>query len=260
MKLLLIGILLISFGALAKTKIEKIEYKDGATALEGAIVYDDQLVKKKKKLPGVVVVHDWLGVNDYVMMRARQLAEIGYVAFVADIYGKGIRPKDMKEAGTEASKLKAGDRKDMRSRALAAYENLKALPYVDAAKISAMGYCFGGTVALELGRQSLPLAGVISFHGGLSAVSPDDAGKIKTKLLILHGAIDPNVPAAEVATFQKELNDANVNYEIDIYSGAVHAFTVKSAGSDIKAGAAYNEQADRRSFIAMKNFLAEVSQ
>lgn len=260
MKLMLAVVLLFSINVFAKITVEKIDYKDSETLLEGAIVFDKTKVKKNKKLPAVIVVHDWLGVGDYVMMRAKQLAELGYVAFVADIYGKGVRPKDTKEAGETASKLKAGDRKAMRSRVLAAHDFLKTKPYVNSDKISAMGYCFGGTVALEAARMGLPLAGVISFHGGLSAVSPDDANKINTKLLILHGAIDPFVPAAEVATFQKELNDAGKNYEFVSYSGAVHAFTLKGAGNDIKQGAAYNEQADRRSFVAMKDFLAEVNQ
>lgn len=259
MKLLIAALILFSSAAYAKITTEKIEYKDGETVLEGAVVYDSALTQKNKKLPGVMIVHDWMGVGEYVMMRAEQLAKLGYVSFVADIYGKGVRPKSAAEAGVQAGKYRVGDRKEMRSRAMAAFNTLKSNKYVDANKISAMGYCFGGTVALEMARSGLPLAGVISFHGGLSSVPADDAKNIKTKLLILHGAIDPNVPAAEVAAFQKELDEAKVNYEFVAYSGAVHAFTLKSAGNDIKTGVAYNEQADRRSFVAMKNFLEEVN-
>ncbi len=259
MKLLMAALFLCTSSAFAKIKTEKIDYKDGENKLEGSIVYDEVKLKKHKKLPAVIIVHDWMGVGEYVNMRAQQLAELGYVAFVADIYGKDVHPKDANEAGALAGKYKAGDRKDMRSRALAGYEVVKSKKFVNTDKISAMGYCFGGTVALELARMGLPLAGVISFHGGLSAVSPEDAKKIKTKLLILHGAIDPYVSAVEVATFQKELNEAAINYEFVAYSGAVHAFTIKGAGNDIKAGAAYNEQADKRSFIAMKDFLTEVN-
>lgn len=259
MKLLFTAIILLSATAYSKVKIEKIEYKDGDTVLEGAVLYDSSLAKSKKKLPGIIIIHDWMGVGDYVMTRAQQVAELGYVAFVADIYGKGVRPHDATEAGALSSKYKTGDRKEMRSRAMAAFKTFKANEYVNADKISAMGYCFGGTVALEMARLGLSLTGVISFHGGLSSVSPKDAENIKTKLLVLHGAIDPYVTAAEVSTFQNELNAANVNYEFVAYSGAVHAFTIKSAGNDIKVGTAYNEQADRRSFIAMKNFLTEVN-
>lgn len=258
--LVAVMILILSAGnVFAKLTTEKVEYKDGEQVLEGYIVYETSLVKNKKKLPGLIIVHNWMGVGEYVMMRAEQMANLGYIAFVADIYGKGIRPKDQKEAGALAGKYKAGDRKELRSRALAAFNAIKSNKYVEANKISAMGYCFGGTVALDLARMGLPLVGVVSFHGGLAAVNADEAKKIKTKLLILHGAIDPFVPAPEVAEFQKELNAANVNYELVMYSGAVHSFTEKSAGDNIKAGAAYNDQADRRSFIAMKNFLSEVN-
>lgn len=259
MKYLLLVTLLFSMSANAKIKTEVLEYKDGDTVLEGALVYDEALLKKKKKLPAVVVVHNWMGVNDYVQMRAEQLAKLGYMALVADIYGKGIRPKGPAEAGPLSGKYKAGDRKDMRSRATAAFNVLASDKRVNTNKISAMGYCFGGTVALEMARIGLPLAGVISFHGGLTAVKPDDAKNIKSPVLILHGAIDPYVPVAEVNQFQKELNDAKVNYEFVAYSGAVHAFTEKAAGDDITKGAAYHAQADKKSFEAMKSFLAEVS-
>ena len=259
MKLLLLAVLLFSNSVMAKVKTEVVEYKQGDVVLQGALVYDQALLKKKKKLPAVVVVHNWMGVNDYVQMRAEQLAKLGYVALTADIYGKGVRPKDASEAGALSGKLKSGDRKDMRDRATAAFNLLASDKRVDANNISAMGYCFGGTVALEMARVGLPLAGVISFHGGLGAVKAEDAKNIKAPVLVLHGAIDPYVPVAEVNQFQKELNDAKVNYEFVSYSGAVHAFTEKAAGDDISKGAAYNEQADKKSFEAMKNFLAEVS-
>jgi dienelactone hydrolase len=259
MKYFLLVTLLFSISAYAKIKTEVIEYKDGDAVLEGALVYDETQLKKKKKLPGVVVVHAWMGVNDYVQMRAEQLAKLGYMALVADIYGKGIRPKGPEEAGPLSGKYKAGDRKEMRTRATAAFNRLASDKRVNAKKISAIGYCFGGTVALEMARTGLPLSGVISFHGGLAAVKPDDAKNIKSSILVLHGAIDPFVPVVEVNQFQKELNDAKVNYEFVAYSGAVHAFTEKAAGDDITKGAAYNEQADKKSFEAMKSFLAEVS-
>jgi dienelactone hydrolase len=252
-------VLLSSVFAFAKVKSEKVVYAAGESKLEGFLYYDAALFAKNKKLPGVVIVHDWMGVGDYVKMRAEQMASLGYMALVADIYGQGVRPQDVKQAGELAGKYKAGDRAELRARAKAAFELLAANKRVEASKIAAMGYCFGGTVALEMARIGLPLTGAISFHGGLNAVKADDAKNIKTKLLVLHGAIDPYVAASEVSQFQKELNEANVNYEFVAYSGAVHAFTEKHAGTDIKAGAAYNEQADKRSFVAMQNFLTEVN-
>ena len=253
-------VLIVGLGVLsaqAKVKIENVVYKDGEAILEGFVAYDSS--KIKNKAPGVIVVHDWMGVSDYTKMRAEQLAEMGYVAFVADIYGKGIRPKDAKEAGQLAGQYKAGDRKLLRARANAAYEELKKNKYVDGNKISATGYCFGGTTVLEMARAGLPLKGVVSFHGGLAASNPNDAKNIKLKILVLHGAIDPFVPANEVVAFQKELNEAKVDYQFISYSGAVHAFTQKAAGDDITKGAAYNEKADTRSYLAAKVFLEEVN-
>lgn len=253
----ILSLLTVTSVSFAKVKIETVTYKEGETVLEGMIAYDTK--KIKNKAPGVVVVHDWMGVSDYVKMRAEQLAEMGYIAFVADIYGKGTRPKDAKEAADFAGKYRNGDRKLLRARATAAYEELKKNKYVDQNKISATGYCFGGTTVLEMARAGLPLKGVVSFHGGLSSSAPADVKNIKTKILALHGAIDPYVSASEVTQFQKELDAASVDYQFISYSGAVHAFTQKGAGNDISKGAAYNENADKRSFIAAKNFLEEVN-
>ena len=250
---------ILSADVFAKVKTEVVEYKDGETTLEGMISYDTNKIGKGKKAPGVVVVHDWMGVGDYVKMRAEQLAEMGYVAFVADIYGKGVRPKDAKEASEQATKYKSGDRMLLRSRATAAYNELKKSKWVDVNKISATGYCFGGTTALEMARAGLDLKGVVSFHGGLGAVKNEDDKGIKSKLLVLHGAIDPYVPVAEVSQFVKNLDEAKVDYQFISYSGAVHSFTHKGAGDDILKGAAYNEKADKRSFLAAKNFLDEVN-
>jgi dienelactone hydrolase len=188
------------------------------------------------------------------------MAEMGYVAFAADIYGKGVRPKDAKEAGELAGKYKAV-RKVLRGRVLAAYDTLKKNPKVDTNKMLAMGYCFGGTTALELAMSGVPLRGVASFHGGLDFPSDiGDVKNIKTKLLIMHGALDPFVPADQVNTFTKALNDAKTDYQFIIYSGAVHAFTVPEAGNDLSKGTAYNALADKRSFQAMKTFFQDVTQ
>ena len=193
MKYIFAIVMLSAVSAFAKLKTEVVQFKEGESLLEGYLVYDTAKVGGKKLAPGVVIVHDWMGVGDYVKMRAEQMAALGYVAFVADIYGKGVHPKDTNEAGALAGKFKGGERKDMRLRATAAYNELAKSKFVDQKKISAMGYCFGGTVALEMARIGLPLSGVVSFHGGLSSVKADDAKNIKTKLLVLHGAIDPYV-------------------------------------------------------------------
>ncbi len=256
--IILISALFFATSVNAKVVSEKVEYKENGQTLEGFMIYDTAKVKPGKT-PGMVIVHDWMGVSDYVKMRGEQMAKLGYVAFVADIYGKDSRPKDGKEAGEYAGKYRNGDRKNLRARTEAAYNEIKKNKNVDLGKISAMGYCFGGTAVLEMARMGLPLAGVVSFHGGLSAMNMDDAKNIKGKVLVLHGAIDPYVKAEEVQGFQKEMDGANVDYQFVAYSGAVHAFTEPHVGNDIKTGAAYNEKADKRSFIAMENFMKEVN-
>jgi dienelactone hydrolase len=238
----------------AAIKTQLVEYKDGTAVLEGVLAYDDAI---KEPRPGVLVVHDWLGISENTRRRAVQLAELGYVAFAADIYGKGVRPTSPKEAGALAGSFKK-NRAMLRTRVTAALDQLRNNPRVRGARLGAMGYCFGGTTALELARSGANLAGVVSFHGGLDSPTPEDAKAIQAKLLILHGALDPFVPDAEVAAFEKEMNDAKVDWTLVKYSGAVHAFTVVEAGNDPSRGAAYNATADRRSFEAMKTFWAEV--
>lgn len=245
-----------SVSTFAAIKTEKVIYKHGSEELEGFIAYDDATPAGK---PAVVIIHDWMGPSEYTEMRAQQLAEMGYIAFAADIYGKKLRPKNSEEAAKAAGEFRNGDRKLLRARAKAAYDQVAKHPQADKKRISAAGYCFGGTVVLEMARSGLPLKGVISFHGGLSAVQPKDALKIKSKLLVLHGAIDPYISADELNGFMKEMNDAKVDYQFVSYSGAVHAFSQKGAGNDPKNGAAYNEAADKRSFVAMREFLKEVN-
>lgn len=248
-------LLLGAFSARAEIKTETVEYKQGDTTLEGYIAYDSNI---KGKRPVIMIVHEWTGLGDYVKGRAKELAEKGYVAFAMDIYGKGVRPAQGPEAAKEAGKYK-DNRKLMRERAKAGYDFIRTKPYVDSSKMIAMGYCFGGTVALEMGRAGLPLAGVVSFHGGLSTPNPQDAAKnFKAKLLVLHGALDPNVKP-EVPGFQKEMDDAKVDYQFISYSGTVHAFTNPQAGNDMSKGAAYNPVSDRRSMVAFLDFLNEVA-
>ncbi len=236
--------------ARAALQTETVEYKDGDTVLEGYLAYDDSI---KAKRPGVLVVHEWKGLNDYAKKRANQLAELGYVAFAADIYGKGIRPTTNEDAGKQAGIYKS-DRPLLRQRAIAGLNQLKNNPLVDPKKIAAIGYCFGGTTVLELARSGADLKGVVSFHGGLDSLHPEDAENIKAKLLVLHGADDPFVPAKDVAAFQKEIDDARVPMTFVKYPGAVHGFTNPDNGTDVSKGVAYNAEADKKSWEEMKNF------
>lgn len=236
---------------------EWIEYKDGDTVLEGYLVFDEKYLREKSMNPAVIVVHDWMGFGAYANGRAEQLAQLGYVALAVDIYGKGVRPKDVGEASQQAGLYKS-DRTLLRRRALSGYEVLKAHPLVDPRRIAAIGYCFGGTTVLEMARSGADLAGVVSFHGGLSTPTPQDAHNIKAKVLVLHGADDPYVPPTEVAAFEKEMNEGSVDWQMIFYSGAVHSFTHKGAGNDNSKGAAYNEKAEQRSWEAMKQFFQEI--
>ena len=238
----------------AALRTQTIDYKDGDAALEGYLAYDDGFSGKR---PGVLVVHDWMGISAETRRRCDMLAGLGYVAFAADIYGKGVRPANAQEAGAQAGKYK-GDRVLYRARLNLALEQLRKSPLVDGFKIAAIGYCFGGTGVLELARSGADVKGVVSFHGGLDSLHPEDAKNIKGRVLILHGADDPFVPAADVAAFQDELRKAGVDWVMVSYGGAVHAFTNPGAGSDNSKGAAYNARADERSWKAMRDFFAEV--
>ena len=232
-----------------------VKYKLGEVEMEGFHAYDDKVEGKR---PGVLIIHQWTGLTDYEKMRARMLAELGYNVFAADVYGIGIRPQPP-EAGTVAGKYK-GDRELFRARMIAGLDVLKSDERTDPSKLAAIGYCFGGTGVLELARAGVALNGVVSFHGGLSSATDLAAikGAIPAKVLVLHGAADPYVPAAEVDAFKKEMEAAGANMKMVSYNGAVHAFTQKMAGDDPSKGAAYNEEADQRSWEDMKRFFAEI--
>lgn len=234
--------------------LRTLEYKDDGTALEGYLGFDDAVKRKK---PGVLVVHDWMGVGPYVEKRVRQLAELGYVALAADIYGKGVRPANMEDAANLATRYKA-DRALMRSRARAGLKAIRDFAGVDTKRLAAIGYCFGGTAVLELARSGADMAGFVSFHGGLQTPTPDDARNIRGKVLVLHGADDPLVPPEEVLAFEEEMRKARADWHMVIYGDAVHSFTNPAAGDDPSRGAAYNEKADKRSWEAMKNFFQEI--
>jgi dienelactone hydrolase len=237
----------------AEIKTEAIEYKQGNTTLEGFQAYDNSVAGKR---PAVLIVHQWKGLGDYEKKRAEMLAKLGYNVFAADIYGKGIRPSSPKDAGALAGKYKS-DRALLRERVKAGLDALTKSELTDAKHVAAIGYCFGGTTALELARSGANISGVVSFHGGLSSPNPADAKNIKCKVLVLHGADDPNVNP-EVPGFQDEMRKAKVDWQFVAYGNAVHSFTDWNAGSDNSKGAAYNEKADKRSWEAMKEFFAEI--
>ena len=248
-----LGLGLASPQAEAAVQGRALEYRHGDTVLEGYLAYDDATTGPR---PGVLVVHEWKGLNDYVKGRADQLAQLGYLAFAVDMYGKGLRARDHAEAA-HLSGAYRNDRQLMRARIQAALEELKRHPLVDPNRIAAIGYCFGGTTVLELARSGAPVRGVASFHGGLDTPHPDDAKNIRGKVLVLHGADDRFV-GEQVAAFEQEMQAAGVDYRLIKYPGAVLSFTVPEAGNDPSSGMAYNPDADRQSWDELTKFLAEV--
>jgi dienelactone hydrolase len=240
--------------SMAAIKTEPVDYKDGDVELQGFIVYDDA---QEGKRPGVVVYPEWWGLTDYPKHRAQALARLGYVAFAADMYGKGVTTEDPKKAGELAGPIR-GDRQMMRRRALLAIDQIKKSDKVDGDQLAAIGYCFGGTCALELARAGSPLQGVVSFHGGLDTPSPAESGKVKAKILVLTGGADQMVPPDQLVAFGGEMTDAKADWQVNVYSGAKHAFTNPDADKFNIPGIAYDKQADRRSWTAMRAFFAEI--
>ncbi|MFA6243137.1 MAG: dienelactone hydrolase family protein [Candidatus Hydrogenedentales bacterium] len=253
MKCLCLALLMIcAVPAFAAIKTESVEYKDGDTVLEGYVAYDDASTAKR---PGILVVHAWWGLGNQSKNTATRLAELGYVGFAVDMYGKGV----LATAREDAMKLSGPFRDDralMRGRVKAALDTLRKNPLVDTTKLAALGYCFGGTTVLELARSGEPIQGVVSFHGGLNTPNADDAKKIKAKVLVLHGADDPAVAQDEVLAFQEEMRKAQVDWQMIAYGGAVHSFSDPEANSPPTS--LYNEKAARRSWEAMKQFFAEI--
>lgn len=233
-------------------RTETIEYQEGTTTCEGFAAYDDNAGKK----PAVLVVPEWNGVSDYTKKRAQMLVELGYTAFVADIYGKGVRPTTMEDCAAEAGKYQK-DRALLRRRARAALDTMLKLSAADTGKVAAIGYCFGGTTVLELARDGADVRATVSFHGALNTPNPADAKNIKGSLLVLHGADDPVVPDPEVLAFEKEMRDAKVDWEFVAYGNSVHSFTNWNLPENNPGPASYNKKADQRSWLAMQNFFKE---
>lgn len=238
----------------AEIQHNSVEYQAGEVTCEGYLAFDDATTGDR---PGVLVVHDWMGLSDHTRGVCDELAKLGYVAFAADIYGKGVRPASPKEAGAQAGQYKK-NRPLLRARAAAGLAQLQGSPHVEKGKIAAIGYCFGGTTALELARSGADLAAVVSFHGGLDSLTPADAKNIKAHVLVLHGADDPTMKKEDVEAFQEEMRAGGVDWEMIYYGDAVHAFTEERAGRDKSRGVAYNEKAAKRSWQAMRDFFGEI--
>jgi dienelactone hydrolase len=225
-----------------------VPYRHEEQDLEGYAVHDAAIDGPK---PAVLVVHDWGGLREYAKARAQMLARLGYYAFAADVYGVGRRFDDDTDAAAEAATYYQ-DRALLRARVRAAYDVLAADPAVDARRIAVIGYCFGGMAALEFARTGAPLAGTVSFHGGLIAHDPPEVAAITGPLLILAGAADVVVPDEAVLAFANELRTReDLDWQITLYAGAPHAFTVP--------GSHYRATADRRSWRELVAFLEEVA-
>jgi dienelactone hydrolase len=238
-----------------------VDYEQGGVKLQGFLAYDDAKVKDAK-LPGVLVVHEWWGLNDYVRNRAVQLANLGYVAFAVDMYGKGVLAADPKQAGELAGQFKG--KPLMAERAQAGLDQLLATGLVDPAKVAAIGYCFGGSTVLALAYSGAPLAGIVSFHGGLFPASPEAAEKNKAKILICHGGLDPSMKQSQIDDVLKSFNDGKFDYQFKQYAGAYHAFTNPDSDKTaekfpgMKGFVAYSPSADRRSWADMQSFFGEI--
>jgi len=231
-----------------------VTYKEGGQELNGYLAYDAALLDKR---PGILIVHEWWGLNDYPKSRAQQLAGLGYVAFAADIYGSGAVATNQEAAAKLAAPFRA-DRELMRRRVTAALAVLKADPRVDPKRVAAIGYCFGATCVLELARDGADLAGVVSFHGGLDTPHPDSTPKPKAAILVCHGANDAYVTPESVESFWREMKQCGADWQLNVYAEAVHSFTNPNSGSDPSKGMAYNAAADKRSWADMLQFFGRV--
>jgi dienelactone hydrolase len=253
---LIIGLASIALAS-PKIKAETVLYTAQGQVMKGYLAFDENL---KGPRPGILVVHEWWGLNDYARMRARMLAELGYTALALDMYGNdkvAAHPADAQEFSSELMQNFA----IAKARFLAGMELLKEKPFVDPTRIAAIGYCFGGGIVLNMARQGVDLKGVVSFHGSLTAVQPAQPGTIKARILVLAGGADKVVPPEQVAAFKKEMETAQADYQVIIYPGAMHSFTNPEAdklAKEFHLPIGYNAEADRKSWEAMKQFLTEI--
>lgn len=239
---------------------ETISYEYNGIKFKGFLAYDDSIQGKR---PGILVAHTWKGVDDFVKNKARDLAKLGYVAFAADVFGNGVVAESDEEAEALIQPLFV-DRSTLRGRIESAYKALIQFELVDADKVGAIGFCFGGLTVIELLRGGSPVKGVVSFHGVLgnklgemrAQVAPN-AEKIRGAILILHGHDDPLVSQSDITDLENELTKAQVDWQMHIYGHAMHSFT-NPVADDEKHGFRFNEKANKRSWQAMSNFFNEI--
>lgn len=239
-----------------KLKEENVTYTGDGVTMNGYVVYDEN---KEGKRPAIMVIHEWWGLNDYAKRRAKQLAELGYIAMAMDMYGNGKTADNPDSAGKLATPFYQNPQM-MKTRFDAALKKLKSYPQTDTSKMASMGYCFGGGLSLNLARLGENLKGVVSFHGSLIGV-PLDKSKLKADILVCHGAADPFVPQEEVNKFKQQMDSAGARYTFKAYDGAVHAFTNPNAtamGEKFKIPIKYDAKADTASWNDMKEFFEKI--
>lgn len=250
-------IVLLALPVHAAVVTEDVEYEAGGARMIGYLAYDDSVSGPR---PGVLVVHEWWGLNDYARSRARQLAELGYTALAIDMYGDGRQADHPERAGALAQEVN-GRWDDARARFAAALDLLRAHETTDDDRTAAIGYCFGGGMVLNMAREGVDLKGVVSFHGSLAGQSRAQPGEVSARILVLHGADDPFVPAAEVEGFKAEMAAAGVDYRFVAYPGAVHGFTNPDAdrfGAAFGMPLAYDAEADQASWREMRGFFDRI--
>jgi dienelactone hydrolase len=236
-------------------QIHDIDYRSGAVDLRGYLAFDETAAAARR--PGVLVFHEGLGLGDFAMARARRLAELGYVAFAADMFGDRRQARNLQEVAHLVGEMR-NDLQMLRDRGHAALETLAALPQVDATRLAAIGFCFGGTVVLELARGGADLKAVVSFHGVLATKMPAAAGKVKASVLVCTGADDPLAPPEQVRAFEDEMRAAKVkDWQVISYGNTLHGFTNPAADGSIFQSALYHERSDRRSWAAMQSLFDE---
>jgi dienelactone hydrolase len=240
--------------ALAVMHQETVSYRDGDVELTGYLYWDDAFSGQR---PGILVLHEWWGLNDYAKLRAEMLAEMGYVAFAADMYGDGKVTRHADDAKGWMQQITANV-DHWQKRALLGLEQLKAHAKTDPDRVAAIGYCFGGATVMQMVYAGADLDAVVSFHGSLPAATPEQAAKVKGRVLVAHGDADPFVPRERVAAFTAPLSAAGVDWEMSIYGGAKHGFTNPYADGYGLDGVAYDEQADRRSWLRMLAFFEDL--
>lgn len=255
-KLRTLALLLLAIPVAAQAAIttEIVEYNDGDTALKGFLLYDDALEGKR---PGLIVVHEWWGLNDYAMQRAEMLAELGYVAFAIDMYGGEKVTEHGKEAKTWMTQI-TENVEAWQKRAQLGLDILKAHELVDPAYTAAVGYCFGGATALQMAYAGADLNGVVSFHGSLPPATETQQKNIKAKVLVAHGEDDGFIPPERILAFKQALNGSGADWQMVTYGGARHGFTNPDADAYGIDGVKYDEKADNRSWALMQSFLDEV--